>query len=178
MAATTTGTAASETAATISRLTLARRSASDRRASVDLGCRTAARRRLARLGDVGGRARQRVERHPPVAHVVLAEEDAAGVFTQPTCGGVAVVGVEHDSATTGFDLEDTRDDARQQEGAETLVDDRQLGDGGVQAYVVGIGVIPRRDGILCGAVNLDVSAVLAVHAADERAGVVARPLRA
>ena len=51
-----------------------------------------------------------------------------------------MVGVEHDSATTGFDLEDARDDARQQERAETLVDDRQLGDGRVQAYVVGIGV--------------------------------------
>ncbi len=89
-----------------------------------------------------------------------------------------MVGIEHDSAATWFDVEDACDDTRQQERAEPLVDDRQLGDGRVEPDVVGIGVITRGDGILCRAVNFDIPAVLAVHAADERAGIVAVELSA
>ncbi len=48
-----------------------------------------------------------------------------------------MVGVEHDSATMRFEFEDAGDNARQQKRTQTLVDDRQLGDGRVQPDVVG-----------------------------------------
>ena len=73
--------------------------------------------RLRRLRRDDRLPRQRVERHPAVRHVVLAEEVAAGVFAQPTGTAIAVIGVEHDSPATGFDLEDAGDDARQQDAA-------------------------------------------------------------
>ncbi len=47
-----------------------------------------------------------------------------------------MIRIEHDAATTRFEFEDAGDDARQQEGTETLVDDRQLGDGRVQPDIV------------------------------------------
>ena len=91
--------------------------------------------------------------------------------------GVAVVRVEHDAPATRFELEEAGDHARQQQRPEPAVDEPKVGDGGVQPEVVRVGVIARRDGILCRPVDLDVADVLAAQAADERPRVRARQLR-
>ena len=121
---------------------------------------------------------QRVERHPPVGHIVLAEELTAGEFAQPAGCSVSVVWIEHDSAATGFDLEEACREPRQQQRAEPAVDDVEIGDRGVQTEVIRVGVIPRRDGILGRPVDLDVAALLTAQAADQRPRIASRELGA
>jgi hypothetical protein len=62
---------------------------------------------------------------------VLTVERAAGEFAHSTRRGNAVIRIEHDSATTWFDLEDTGENMRQQQSTETLIDESQLGGGRV-----------------------------------------------
>jgi hypothetical protein len=50
---------------------------------------------------------------------VLTEECAAGEFAHPARRGIAMVRGEHDSATTGFGMEDTGDNMRQQQSTKT-----------------------------------------------------------
>jgi len=52
-----------------------------------------------------GRPVKRVERHPPVRHVVLSEEAAPDILTQPPDGGVAVIRIEHHSPALRVALE-------------------------------------------------------------------------
>ena len=67
---------------------------------------------------------------------MLTEECAAGEFAHPTRRGIAMVRVEHDSATTGFGFEDTGDNMRQQQSTKTLIGERQLG-GGILTHLRG-----------------------------------------
>ena len=93
---------------------------------------------------------------------------ASGVLAQPSGTAVAVVGVEHDPTTTRFAGEHAGHDARQKYRAEAPVDERRVGDRGVQSDVVGIGGISGGDGILCGPIEFDVTEVLAASTTDER----------
>jgi len=90
---------------------------------------------------------------------VLAEELATGELAQPPGTAVAVIGVEHDSPATGFELEEIRDDARQQQRSDTAVEELEVRDGRVQTDVIRISVITRGDGILCRPVEFDVTDV-------------------
>ena len=56
-------------------------------------------------GDVVGSAGQHIERHPPIRHVVLAEKYAAATLTELARQDVAVVGIEHDPATSRIKFE-------------------------------------------------------------------------
>jgi hypothetical protein len=70
-----------------------------------------------------------------------------------------VIGVEHDSPATGFELEEIRDDARQQQRSDTAVEELEVRDGRVQTDVIRISVLTRGDGILCRPVEFDVTDV-------------------
>lgn len=74
--------------------------------------------------------------------------------------------------------EHTGHDAGQQYWAEATVDDSRIGDGRVQPDVVRVGGVTRRDGILSGTVEFDVTEILTAPASNERTGVGAVELRA
>ena len=83
------------------------------------------------------------------------------------------LGVEHDPTTTRFAGEHAGHDARQKYRAEPPVDERRIGDRGVQSDVVGIGGVSGGDGILCGPIEFDETDVLAASTTNERARVCA-----
>ena len=65
---------------------------------------------------------ERVERHPPVRHVVLPEKPAPRDLAHPSGSGIAVVGIEHHATTTRFDGEQVGDDVREQAQPDALAD--------------------------------------------------------
>ncbi|AMD54496.1 hypothetical protein ATO49_09920 [Mycolicibacterium fortuitum subsp. fortuitum DSM 46621 = ATCC 6841 = JCM 6387] len=108
---------------------------------------------------------------------MLAQELATRPLAQPASPGVAVVGVEHNPAAVRVQLEHTGDDARQQDRTHAAIYESQIGDRGVHADVVRIGGIAGRDGILGGAVQLDVTGGLSTEARDQRPRVLPVQLR-
>lgn len=113
-------------------------------------------------------ARQRVERHSAIGHVVLAEKGATGLFADGTSAGISVIGVEHDTAALRVKLEDTGDHARQHHRRASAVHEAQVGNGGMHADVVWIGVEAWPDRILCGPVQFDIGERPTTKVADQR----------
>jgi hypothetical protein len=84
---------------------------------------------------------------------VFAKKNTASVFAHPADRLVAVIGIEHDSGASSFEREDASDYVRQHSWPYFLIDELGFSDGAVKTDVVSIGVIPRRDGVLRGAIQ-------------------------
>ena len=104
---------------------------------------------------------------------MLTEEYTSGPFAEPTRAAVAVIRVEHDAATTGFELEDVGDHSGKQNRSNAAVDEPHVRDGGMHTDIVRVRGITRGDGILCRPVELDIAKRLAAKEAYEWPGVLA-----